>query len=304
MSSPPIVRARRSVCRPIRVQGVSHLGEPAGFLIRLGAACIDSLLVIPFGVVLLLGAILVFRVSGGDVQLHPALGALLLLLVHWAHALILEGGPHGGTLGKQFLRLQVCDGASGEVAGHGAALGRHLCLEIWCLASVCLSFLLTARRQTGYFVSLDVYEPRDWLVFVGFVAAFLAPVFGYRGIAAARQWPHDRIAGTVVVRLATVVPPIVERRVLDLEAADAAPLLGNRSMRERMAHIIQSNVAATATPERRVLRGQAPASLSGYRPTEDEDDSADGQPAVSELPSGSSDVDAEDEFEEDGSESA
>ena len=164
MSSSPILRARRTVSRPLRVAGVFRLGEPAGFLNRLAAALIDCLVVAPFGVVVLLAAVAISRATGGEVQLHPAFGALLLLLVHWTHALVLEGGPRGGTLGKQFLGLQVCDGESGEVAGHGPALARHLCLELWCLGSVCASFLLTARRQTGHFESLDVYESIDWMV--------------------------------------------------------------------------------------------------------------------------------------------
>ena len=302
MSSSPILRARRTVSRPMRVAGVFRLGEPAGFLNRLAAALIDCLVVAPFGVVVLLAAVAISRATGGEVQLHPAFGALLLLLVHWTHALVLEGGPRGGTLGKQFLGLQVCDGESGEVAGHGPALARHLCLELWCLGSVCASFLLTARRQTGYFESLDVYESIDWMVFVGFALAFVAPVFGYRAMADARQWPHDRIAGTVVVSLATRIAPIVQRQVLEPDAADAAPLLGSRSGREQMAHKLQANVAEAPPLERRPGRGQAPVSLlGGYVPSGDPDPSSPGQPGRSELPSDSEEADADSEFDADDS---
>ena len=212
-----MARYGRSVSIPKRV-GAAYQGArtPATVAARIGAQLIDWLLVLPVGISALLVWAAVPEATGGTVRLPPVLAFAGVLLVHWLHALALEGGAAAATLGKRLVGLQVVTGHGGVPLGAGPALLRRAAADLWLCGGVWWAVRLTSYRQHHDLFAPDAFAGADWGVFALFVLVFYVPWFGYRASAFGCQWPHDRLCDAVVVWRVKTPAPIEARPVAPL----------------------------------------------------------------------------------------
>ena len=198
---------------PLRVSAAYEPGRrPATLARRIGASLIDWFLLLPVAVVLGLVHAALDR-AGLAGPFAAALLFSIVLTLHWLHALVFDGGSGAGTAGKRLVGLLVIDGATGEALGAGPAVVRRVLGDLSVFGAFAAALVLTSWRQHGLFALFPTvpYVAADYGVLVLWLSVFLAPVVGYRVVAAARQWVHDRAVGAVVVRLMPQ-PPSLEAR--------------------------------------------------------------------------------------------
>ena len=132
------------------------------------------------------------------------------------HTFLLEGTSGSATIGKRFVRIQVVDGFTAKPLGLFRALARRAVCDLWVVGSLWAASRLTALRQVGDPFEPMVYGSADWLVYLAFLLVFVVPWVSVRTCAYARQWPHDRLAGAVVV--------VPARREREFEARPVPPV--------------------------------------------------------------------------------
>lgn len=151
---PPVWNAQPAGAGPV---------EYAGFVLRVVACVVDVLvaLVIAFILRVIYIELIVFRVSGGDLELLWYGNDVIELAVFWLYFAIMESSARGATLGKMSVQLRV-------VTDRGQRL----------------SFANATGRFFAKFVSAIILG-------IGFVMAAFTDK--KRGL-------HDMIAGTLVIR--------------------------------------------------------------------------------------------------------
>ena len=249
-----------SVLIPKRVGAAYQDGRsPASVVQRLCAQLIDWALLVPFAFLLLVFGLAADAASGGRLVVPLRLGLFLLLMSHWFHTLVLEGGPRAGSLGKRGLGLGVVAGYGGASLGAGPAAVRRAIADLWILGSFWLAFRLTAWRQLGHPFSDAPYDESDWLVWLVFLLVFLVPWLAVRTSGHGCQWLHDRLCGAVVVVLpapkVVVEPrPVAPVSPLPPQPGEALSLVDKKFI-ESVA------MADSALSTRRRRRGPPPASM-------------------------------------------
>jgi uncharacterized RDD family membrane protein YckC len=111
-------------------------GAPADWWRRVLAIVLDGLILsVPYTIVSVLLGLKTIEVDPvtNDVSLHMgaiAAMSLISLIISCVYSGILEGGPHGATVGKMALRIRVGDAATGEPLGFGRAAVRRFVYQI------------------------------------------------------------------------------------------------------------------------------------------------------------------------------